>query len=215
MTTGAKGIMDRLRHETAELHRQAESRPLQKHLGAGTLARETYAAWMSQLLLVHDTLERLLDEQVRRASHPGFAQAWQSLVRHSGNLRSDLTHFGLDPHSVEALDATAALLDDLRHWGERGDVALLGALYVLEGSMNGNRFIRKALERAYAAPDGAGLSYLDPYGDNQRATWQAFRERMDVVGFDENECEAILAGANRMFRGIGEISDEQFEAMPV
>jgi len=215
MTSATAGIMARLRHETAELHRQAESRPLQKHLGAGTLPRETYAAWMSQLLLVHQTLERLLDEQIRRASHPGFAQAWQSLARHSDNLRSDLAHFGLDGDSIEALDATATLLADLQQWGEQGDPALLGALYVLEGSMNGNRFIRKALERGCASPDGAGLTYLDPYGDAQRPIWRAFRERMDAAGFDESECEAILAGANRMFRGIGEISDEQFEAMPV
>ncbi len=215
MNGTTEGIMARLRQETAELHRQAESRPLQKHLGSGTLPRATYAAWMSQLLLVHELLERLLDEQIERASHSGFAQVWQSLARHSGNLRSDLAHLGLDPDCAEALDATAALLADLREWGERGDVALLGALYVLEGSMNGNRFIRKALQRAYASPDGAGLSYLDPYGEDQRATWQAFRERMDAVGFDAGECDAILGGANRMFRGIGEISDEQFEAMPV
>lgn len=215
MSSTVEGIMARLRRETADLHKQAESRPLQKHLGAGTLPRETYAAYMGQLLLVHDALERVLDDAARRGAHRGFAPAWQSLARHSGNLRRDLADLGTSPDGVEPLDATAALVADLREWGGRGDVALLGALYVLEGSMNGNRFIRRALERAYASSDGAGLSYLDPYGDDQGATWQAFRERMDAVGFDAAECDAILAGANRMFRGIGEVSDEQYEAMPV
>lgn len=215
MNSTSEGIMARLRRETADLHKQAESRPLQKHLGGGTLPRETYAAYMGQLLLLHEALERLLDEAAGRDAHRGFAQAWQSLARHSENLRRDLPALGASARNIEPLEATAALVREMRQWGGRGDVALLGALYVLEGSMNGNRFIRRALERAYTSPDGAGLSYLDPYGDDQRATWQAFRERMDAVGFNAAECDAILAGANRIFRGIGTISDEQYEAMPV
>ncbi|MCC6910114.1 MAG: biliverdin-producing heme oxygenase [Phycisphaerales bacterium] len=207
------GIMDRLRSGTAELHKQAESRPLQKQLGAGTLPRAAFAAYMGQLLLVHDCLESCLDAQLERGGHAAFAVAWQSLARHSENLRQDLVALGLEPHAVAPLPATAALLDELGRWSDTGDLALIGALYVLEGSMNGNRFIAKALQRAWGVETANGLSYLDPYGEEQRPTWAAFRSRVNAVSFSEDEASAILAGADRMFQAIGEISDEQHTAI--
>lgn len=209
----ATGIMDRLKVGTAELHKQAESRPLQRQLGAGTLPRAAFAAYQVQLLLVHDQLERCLDEQVARASHPAFAVAWQGLARHSENLRRDLIAHGVDATGVAPLSATADLLGDLDAWSAQDDLSLIGALYVLEGSMNGNRFISKALQRAWGIDAEAGLSYLDPYGDDQRAMWMDFRNRVNEFQFTEAESLCILAGADRMFKAIGEISDEASDAL--
>lgn len=213
--TNSDGIMDRLKSGTAELHRQAESRPLQRQLGAGTLARPVFAAYLGQLLFVHDQLERCLDDQVARETHPAFAIAWHSLARHSDNLREDLVASGLDPDAVMPLKATTSLLEQLNEWSEQGNLALIGALYVLEGSMNGNRFISKALQKVWGIDAESGLSYLDPYGDEQRTTWSAFRSRVNAVKFDESESQAIIDGADRMFKAIGEISDEQHEALCV
>lgn len=213
--TGSDGIMDRLKLGTAQLHKEAESRPLQQQLGAGTLPRPAFAAYLGQLLLVHDQLERGLDEQIARETHPAFAVAWHSLARHSGNLRDDLAANDIDPDLTSPLDATASLLGQLNAWSEEGSLALIGALYVLEGSMNGNRFISKALQRAWGINAESGLSYLDPYGDEQRPTWAAFRSRVNAVVFDAAESQAIVDGADRMFKAIGEISDEQHRLMPV
>lgn len=210
--TGTDGIMDKLKNGTSQLHKEAESRPLQQQLGAGTLPRPVFAAYMGQLLLVHERLEQYLDEQVSRETHPAFAVAWHSLARHSTNLRDDLTANGIDPDSTPPLHATASLLRQLNSWSEQGNLGLIGALYVLEGSMNGNRFISKALQRSWGIDAESGLSYLDPYGDEQRTTWAAFRSRVNAVSFNEAESHAITDGADRMFKAIGEISDEQYES---
>jgi len=210
--TGTEGIMDRLKSGTARLHKDAESRPLQQQLGAGSLPRPVFAAYMGQLLLVHERLEQHLDEQVARDTHPAFAVAWHSLARHSANLRDDLAANDIDPDSTLPLDATASLLGQLSTWSEQGSLSLIGALYVLEGSMNGNRFISKALRRSWGLDAESGLSYLDPYGEEQRPTWAAFRNRVNAMSFNGAESQAIIDGADRMFRAIGEISDEQHQA---
>jgi len=76
---------------------------------------------------------------------------------------------------------------------------------VLEGSMNGNRFIARALQQT---PGIAALSYLDPYGEEQRPVWQAYRERMTEAGFDEAQGQRMVTAAKDMFTFIAEMSDE-------
>ena len=61
-------------------------------------------------------------------------------------------------------------------------MALLGILYVLEGSTNGSKFIARKVRPAYELPaTGEGSAYLDPYGDVQPARWQEFKAAMDAL----------------------------------
>ena len=71
--------------------------------------------------------------------------------------------------------------------------------------MNGNRFIARALQQI---PGISGMSYLDPYGEEQRSTWQEYRTRMNEAGFDEQQGERMVAAARDMFTFIAEISDD-------
>ncbi|MEK6255003.1 MAG: hypothetical protein N2B05_09935, partial [Gemmatimonadales bacterium] len=52
------------------------------------------------------------------------------------------------------------------------------------------------------------LSYLDPYGEEQRASWQAYRKRMNEAGFGESQGERMVAAARDMFSFIAEMSDD-------
>ena len=89
--------------------------------------------------------------------------------------------------------------------------ALLGFFYVLEGSMNGNRFIVRALRQN---PAGARCSfaYFDPYGDEQPARSAVFKTALDSVHLDLRQERIVVNASLCMFDAICEISDELMAA---
>jgi len=197
-------IMARLKSATAEHHRRAEQRKLQRDMVQGVLPRNTFAAYLGQLLHVHGRLERRLEEQGK--VHPALTTVFRPHTRRTADLKADLSFYGrpADP----ANSATQRLLADLDAWAESNSYALLGPLYVLEGSMNGNKYIASALTKAWSLRPGKGVRYLNPYGADQAAKWAAFRDHMDAQDFTGDEEDAIVAAAQRTFDAIAEIADE-------
>jgi len=86
-------------------------------------------------------------------------------------------------------------------------LSLLGQLYVLEGSTNGAKVLARVLSRAWRT-DGAGLSSLDPYGDEQPERWSAFKLEMDALGLDEQAQAGLVEAARETFLAIADISDQ-------
>jgi heme oxygenase len=169
----------------------------------GGVSREDYAAYLSQLLAVHSALERHL--AARRGVDPRVAGVFSPRQLHSERLRADLGVLGGDAAASGLVPATLELVKAIEHAAD-STPALLGYFYVLEGSMNGNKFIARALSRGLGLTTASGLSYLDPYGDEQRALWQSFKDAMNGATFSQSEVDRMLAAACEMFRGIGRIS---------
>ena len=207
------GLMARLKEETAERHQFAETRLLQKDMVSGKIARGDYGRWLVQMHAVHAALGRGLELTV--AARPDVAELAQTNSGHVANLAADCRSFGMEPSDIDpdsVLEATRQIMADLDATAETNPLALLGSLYVLEGSMNGNRYIARKLTMAWA-DDGhdanaePGLRYLTPYGESQRERWTTWRDRMDVMPFGDDEQTAMLHAAMRMFDGIAGISD--------
>ncbi len=205
--------MGRLKSATADLHQEAESRPLQKQLAKGSIRRDLYAAYLGQLYLVHQALEA----QIRKASsrHRAFAAVVRDYHWREGQLQHDLGHLGLDTGLIAPEPATTAFMSRLDQAAQAEPVSLLGALYVLEGSTNGAKFIAAALRRAWGTQANGGLSYMDPHGDQQRPRWAAFKQDMDAVGFSVAEEALIVEAAEETFRAITRISDEVCDSATV
>lgn len=197
-------IMELLKSSTAELHGAAEGHAFQQALVRGELPREQYAAYLGQLLRVHQELESQLKRYA--PATPAIARVVKAYQYQVPYLLEDLAFFGMDPGSIEPLPATRALVEEIRAAAASDAVSLLGYQYVMEGSNNGNKFIAKAIARAYGLTDGRGLKYLDPYGDQQRSYWMAFKSDMDACGFTPAQMKSLALAAQSMFRGIGAIS---------
>lgn len=197
------GVMGLLKASTEEQHRDAERRTLQRDLVRGRLPVEDYALWLGQMLLLHEALWQGTREGRGRVS------ALSDVVRddglHVSNLRRDLATLERDPDAVEPLPATSRALAEIGRVAGSDPVALLGYNYVLEGSMNGNRFIARALREG---PAGVAVAYLDPYGDAQRATWEAYRARMNALELGDAETARVVEAARAMFTIVAEMSDE-------
>ncbi|MBX3323491.1 MAG: biliverdin-producing heme oxygenase [Phycisphaeraceae bacterium] len=192
-----------LREDTRELHTYAEKRPLQVEFVTGRTTRTRLASYLSQLAHIHKALE---DAIGTHANHEAIAPLAQHTAQHSGRLSNDVAV--LDPDGSRApMPGTQALIATLHQNAQRDPATAAGSLYVLEGSMNGNRFIARALSKALQlSPALPGLSYFDPYGEGQPAKWAAFREALDAV--PQPHWASVVAGAEFMFRAIADVSDE-------
>jgi len=205
MSDPKSSIMQRLKAETGDLHSHAESRALQKTIAAGKVDRAAFRAYLGQLYHVHESLESALDDS--RNDHPAIgALATEDRMR-VPDLDRDLAFYDVNRHRLPAGDAAQRFSHQIDEIKDADPVALLGALYVLEGSTNGGRFLARALRKSWDL-DGDGLSYFDPYGDEQPQKWAAFKEQMNEASFDSDQEDAIIEMAKATFLAIAEVSDE-------
>lgn len=199
------GIMSHLREATRDLHKQAESRPLQRAMARGTLPRSSYVMYLAQLRHLHAALEAALDQPA--ASRTCLSDLFTEDRRRVPDLDRDLAAFGVDPADVPTLPSTQRFIDRIDALAEEEPVALLGPLYVLEGSTNGGTFLARVLERSLYLERGEGLSYMDPYGDRQPEMWASFKRLADSVPLTPAQADAVTESAGRTFEAIAEISD--------
>ncbi len=205
----ASNIMERLKSATSDLHQAAEQRVLQRELARGALPRDLYVAFLGQMLLVHEALEAAI--RLTATRHRAFGAVVREHHTREGALRSDLDHLAGGTWVAEPLPAARLLIREIERARQEEPAALLGMLYVLEGSTNGSKFIAAAMSRRQGLKPGPGLGYLDPHGDHQKDRWQAFKSDMNAVGFSETESAAVIEAAMTMFRGIADLSDELME----
>lgn len=204
-------VMQRLKEDTWDLHQAAERQAFQQRMVAGRISRNEYAGWLAQMYILHGALEEPLAQLAE--SDPRFAAVKPRQFQVS-YLATDLEALGVDPASIEALPATAALAARILAAPEEEPLRLLGYHYVLEGSNNGNRFIARRLLPALGINGDAGGRYLDPYGDEQRQLWQTFRADMGEIDFSDDEVETLVAAARHLFQAITDLS-AQLATAPV
>ncbi len=204
MSDPTNTIMSRLREETRELHSHAESRPLQQQIARGDVDRDRFAAYLGQLYLVHQKLESAL--QNAASGNPAIGKLATVDRMRVPDLESDLRFYRLDPNDLEPGAAAIEFHDAIDRMNAEDPVALLGSLYVLEGSTNGGKFLARVLRREWNL-DEEGLSYFDPYGNEQPQRWAAFKSDMEDMGFDTDQQNAIVDAAHLTFKAIADVSD--------
>lgn len=205
MEQATTGIMGHLRETTRALHKDAESRPLQRAMAKGSLPPGSYVMYLGQLRHLHEALEASLDTV--SASHPGLAVLFTEDRRRVPDLDRDLAAFGVSVEDVSVLPATAEFISRVKDLATSESMALLGPLYVLEGSTNGGKFLARVLERSLQIENRAGLSYMDPYGDRQPEMWATFKRLADQVELTPDQRSAVTEAACETFCAIAAISD--------
>jgi heme oxygenase len=204
-TAAATPIGDRLKSETAELHTQAEKSPLQAAMIQGRLPREAYASFLGQMLLVHEALDRAVEQAA--ASHAGVRAVWSPEQKKAALVRQDLAFYGVDASAVKPLPETARVIDLIRTRSVQHPEIALGLHYVLEGANNGNQFIARVIGKVYALQGPDGLRSLDPHGPRQREVWGAWKSALNAQQFTDAERDRIVEGAAAMFQAVIDVSD--------
>jgi heme oxygenase len=213
MPTTAHPIMPRLRDETADLHKQAEEHPLQKAMATGRLPVAHFAAYLGQVIHMHRRLE--LDIPARRDAEPRLGVVEGRQFGHARRIEHDWADLTGNAETAQPLETTTAAVQAIDADAIERPIALLGSFYVLEGSMNGNRFIAKPVAKACGLEAPTGLRYLLSYGEEQPAVWKAFKERMNALTLSDEEQDLLVDRAKGMFQTIYRVSDAIVERMPL
>jgi heme oxygenase len=202
-TTTTPPIMDRLRAETRDAHDATEAIPFSQAMLERTLPLEAYVGQLAAYRAVHQAL----DHALASSEDPSTKAVWRDDLAKAPLLDRDLTHFahvdlaGCDL-ALHAAERFAAAIDER---AARDPIALLGYLYVLEGSTLGATVLRVHIAAAYGLQGEAGLAYYSPYGNAVMPHWKQFKERMNALLLSVDEQERILAAAREAFGFIGEI----------
>lgn len=204
--TKDKTLMLKLRESTRELHDAAESNDFQKQLGRGTVSKKDYCIYLGQLYLLH---KRLAEHLAASKSATSIDAVIEEHHLDVSCLESDLDYFGQSTEDVTSLEATRRLTDYMSTLEQSSASALLGILYVLEGSTHGAKMLASNLQKGLELPEKTkGASYFVRYGDLQMERWLEFKKRMNSLELSEEAEDEILESAKRTFKAYDEIGNE-------
>lgn len=182
---------------------RVEAQPFFNALAANDLPLESYVGLLSALAIVYAALE----EEALAAVHPAVVAIWQDTMRKLQLLQRDLAYFkqhALPEMPVATLHALI-LAEQLRRTARDEPTALLGYLYVFEGSTLGGIVLRSQVAQVFKLKDRNGLAYLSSYDKKISASWQEFSRRMNGARLSMSEQDRIVETADRTFAGIEQI----------
>jgi heme oxygenase len=199
-------IMQQLKERTRDHHNNAEGQEFQRQLASGELSRELYAAYLSQLYLIHELLEKRLRESEKAL--PSIGSVFSENQMQVPFLEQDLEFFGINVQGIRPEAATKALMDKIETAAIECPFALLGFHYVLLGSKHGGKFIAHNLQIKYHLNEGRGAIYFDPYGTNFQQIWKSFAAGFNELPLTQSDETAAIKAAADTFEGIASLNQE-------
>ncbi|MCA9292067.1 MAG: biliverdin-producing heme oxygenase, partial [Phycisphaerales bacterium] len=198
-------IMDRLRAETRDAHDATEAIPFSAAMIQDRLPKAAYVGQLLAYAIVHRSLDRAL----ATSNDATVAAVWHDDLAKVPLLDADVAYFAAEIDGV-APDAVAAAEDwaaEIRRLATSRPVALLGYLYVLEGSTLGATILRQHVALMYRLDldQPRGLQYYSPYGNAVMPHWKAFKERMNAAITDPDDQSRVLDAAREAFGRVGTI----------
>ncbi len=206
---GRAGLADELKARTKDAHNRAEHHPLQQRIVRGAVDRAEYIRFAASLRHIHIALERAIEGALTggQSACPPLARIFRERHKRSAYFELD---FGAFPSEGDTAPSGAALAmaDWIRTLGGSCPVALVGPLYVLEGSTNGGTVIARVLRSRWGLEgSSAALRSIDPHGASTRAHWAEFRSDLDALALSREERSAIIAAASETFEWFTRLMD--------
>lgn len=170
----AAGMRARLRLATAAAHERMHGHAGFAAAAAGVIGFEDYRRLLARLLGFHMPFE-IVAREAAAALGCAFDVAGRA---RSPSLLADLASLGLDRQAIARLPRWVP------RRGLTSAAALLGALYVLEGSTLGGVQIARALGERMGGETGEGRRFFLGRGDRNGVMWAEFVERLEAVSAD-------------------------------
>lgn len=191
-----------LRAATRALHTATERRPFPRALARGALSRDDYARHLVGYLGIWADLER------RIAHHESSVvrHVWSPQRARVALLEADLADLGVVVSASAVRDALARDPSPPRSEG-----ALLGRLYVLEGSTLGGTVLAPILARSLGLrPEH--MRYYHPFGERTRAMWAQMVSLLDEALDDGERLRDAAESARATFQHVGDVLDAALDA---
>ncbi len=191
-----RSLRETLRRTTKDAHRRLDHHPLMAPLVHTQLRLSHYVLVLQILHELHALLNVPLDKamQVHRLNHlysPSPRIEW---------LEKDLADLGLRPfHTLRAPDLPIQVMLD-------SPAAIVGTLYVIEGSTLGGLVIARQLRTLIGVTPELGGRFFHGHGEGTLERWEAFWRFADLVcGSDEFNTASIAA--QETFAYVGRFFD--------
>jgi heme oxygenase len=176
-------LADQLKTDTLENHQQ-----LEKMLVVRMKAIRSAADYANLLQLFYSYfggLEEKIDQYIGNAELPDY-----NFRRKSESLANDVKALG-------AVPGTKASGDDLPEIGNR--LQAFAAMYVIEGSTLGGKYISKMMAQQLSIKDEQGLTFFSGYGDNTETMWESFKKTLNEQEESEDDAAIVISTANETF----------------
>ncbi len=184
-----------LREQTRTEHEATEA--LMPLAGEG-LTREVYLRTLGILFPLLASWEQWSAEAA-----PAELRGMLAARRRSHLLASDLREMGGVPAAVlgeRPVDWGGVVGASTE--GPAGKAAFLGAMYVLEGSTLGGRYIARHVESILGIAPGVGDAYFQGHGEATGAMWREVTARIAEV--PDAHAAVVIQAARRAFQAFGQ-----------
>lgn len=196
-------VMAKLKQVAWRRHAALGTLPFFKALMAQQLPLDCYVRQLRVLSIIYGALEHGLasseDEPVR--------QVWREDMRKLPLLQEDLAF--LDTRGIAdaggAVEAAEGIAYAVRLLGVSEPHALLGCLYVFEGTTLGNSMHHPDVLKTFRFAGADGSRFYNSYGAAVREHWRAFSERMNRALQDPSCHPPLLDAASDMLTRLAPV----------
>ena len=200
--------MNRLKQETATLHRRLEKFPFFNALSNGTLPLASYVNQLRAFATAFGTLEHestAIPEPSIRAVLGAGESRFTYLLR-------DLACFGdtMIPEIINVKRHADAMASRIRLLGVEDPVSLMGYVYVLQGTILGNRVHLPDIQRTFNVGHTNGAAFYAGFGDQTEECWAFFASLMNSFDLGDELTEKILTSAREAFGFLEDIHTALF-----
>jgi heme oxygenase len=190
-------VIDHIRQSLGPIHSAIEQTNFAKGMISGTISRTDYTFGLSQLLHMHTALETALEETGNPGPYRPEDMARRRIVE------QDLMALGVDTPEP-AVDCVAELCETFARWAVDCPEALLGAVYVFEGSRMGSMALARPVSRALGVDlkPGHGVDYhIDGMASRPQA-WARFKAELAGLNLPPEKAQMVSDAAVATMTGL-------------
>ncbi|WP_338556356.1 biliverdin-producing heme oxygenase [Paenibacillus sp. KS-LC4] len=187
-------VMARLKEETAVNHKQIEDNRFAKAIMNQTLNVMDYSLYLQKFYGFIQPIERHIAALLHKQNVQELGEFIQSRAK-TPLLERDLLALGLSEEQVQQLPGC-------KQPPELATVAaVLGYMYVIEGSTMGGQIITKQVRKFLPLTEevSEGTAYFNAYGSETRAKWAEFSQMVTQSVLTEEDANQVVESAKQTF----------------
>ena len=182
-------ILTTLKKETAVAHKATEAVALGHKMKDLTLSRAEYSQLISCNWWIHQRIEKTIDAFLTQQTFPKLSVFFD---RKSEWLAADMAYLNIIPNQQPFSTIVYPKITT--------KAALLGCLYVIEGSMLGGQLMVNLFRKHATLNDIAQFHFYQGYGKNTRQRWKTFQALTNEMEWTPLTTQQAVQQAKDTFR---------------
>lgn len=178
-------ILDHLKAQTSDLHRETEEDNLARFILDHSITTSQYMDLLQQNWFAYHSIDQLIF--ANESQIPSYLKEFTDRAK-SEALQKDLK-------AINYISESSKLNSDRAITGPM----ILGMIYVTEGSMMGGLLIRKNLESCTLLNSSLEHHFFGKSAPEVMKRWNAFKKAVNEQEFSDAEMEEAVAGAKLAF----------------